>query len=425
MLPVQALHPEPAVVSVKALIPVQALIPVPALIPALLLLAALLLAPLCGGHALTAQDGPTGREYAGLPALNFDADEGFGYGVLLELYDYGPGGLEPYLYTLQPTIFRTTGGRRDYTLFFDSPHLLPAGWRIDAYLASEEQIASPFYGMGNQSVYHEALEDDDPYFYRFGRTRVQLRVNTQRQLGWWGLRALGGFGVTHVSIDPVPYDSGSTLVESIVEGGAVPSGYWNYVRAGVVRDTRDREVGPRSGSWSELLVQRVDEALGSEADYTRYTATDRRYLSLAGGLVLASRVMVQQVAGDAPFYELFTVESSFKQQEGLGGAKTLRGVPKNRYVGKGLFLWNAELRWRAAEWRLVGKPFHLVLNGFVDSGRVWTEETIPVAEVLKDLHHGYGGGARVGMGDNFVVAVDGGTSAGSGLGLYIGLGYLF
>lgn len=387
--------------------------------------AQLFLAAGTAAQTAPAQPGPTGREYAGLPVLNFDADEGFGYGVLLELYDYGDGGVEPYVFTVQPTLVRSTGGRRDYTLFFDAPHLLGAGWRTDAYLASEEQIASPYYGVGNATAYREELEVDDPYLYRFGRTRLQLRVNVQRDLGRWGLRALGGVGVSHVAIDAVPFDSGSTLVEGLMASGRVPTGYWNYVRAGLVRDTRDREVGPRSGSWSEVLVQRVDDALGSEADYTRYTATDRRYLSLLPRLVLANRVLVQQVAGAAPFYELFTIESSFKQQEGLGGAKTLRGVPKNRYVGKGTFLWNAELRWRAAEWDMIGKPFHLVLSGFLDSGRVWSGETIPLDALLTELHHGYGGGLRVGMGENFVVAVDGGTSPDAGLGIYIGLGYLY
>ena len=94
---------------------------------------------------------PTGWEPAGLPALNYDSDEGFGYGVLFELYNYGDGGYSPYRFTLQPTVFLTTGGRRDFTLFFDAPHLLPEGWRIDAPLGSERQIASPYYGLGNTS----------------------------------------------------------------------------------------------------------------------------------------------------------------------------------------------------------------------------------------------------------------------------------
>ncbi len=31
-------------------------------------------------------------EVSGLPALNFDADEGFGYGAILALYGNNPGG---------------------------------------------------------------------------------------------------------------------------------------------------------------------------------------------------------------------------------------------------------------------------------------------------------------------------------------------
>lgn len=376
-------------------------------------------APLAG----QADSVPTGREYAGLPAVNFDADEGFGYGVLLEMYDYGPGRL-PYVYTVQPTIFFTTKGRRDFTLFFDAPHLLPAGWRIDAYLAREQQIATPYYGLGNASAYDAALETDaDPYYYRYGRTRHQLRVNLQRAVAP-AVRWLVGVGVSHTTLDLVPRDSGTTLLAREVAAGDAPEeGWWNYVRAGVIRDTRDREVGTARGSWSELLAQYFGEVLGSESSYARFTAIDRRYVTLAPGLVYANRILVQQVTGDAPFHALATIQRSFKQQEGLGGAESVRGLPKNRYVGQGLFLWNAELRWRALEWRLIGKPFHMVLSAFVDSGRVW-HDGAPSLDP-GPLHHGYGGGLRVGMGENFVVAVDVGTSADARLGLYIGLGYLY
>lgn len=368
---------------------------------------------------------PTGKEYAGLPALNFDVDEGFGYGALLEMYDYGDGVL-PYLYTVQPQVFFTTRGRRDYTLFFDTPHLLGPGWRLDAYLASEEQVATPYYGTGNASRYNKALETDaSPYYYRFGRTRRQLRVNVQRAGRGNELRALVGLGVTRVTLELVPKDSGTSFLAQQVASGVqtAPEGWWNYLRVGLIRDTRDREVGPTRGSWSELLVQWTAELLGSEASFTRLTATDRRYFALAPGLVFANRLVVRQILGDAPFYELSTIESSFKPYEALGGARSIRGLPRNRYVGDGLFLWNAELRWRAVEWRLFGKPFHTVLSAFLDAGRVWHDEGPSLDPGA--LHSGYGGGVRVGMGENFVVAVDGGASPGSGLGLYIGLGYLY
>ncbi|MDP9347935.1 MAG: BamA/TamA family outer membrane protein, partial [Gemmatimonadota bacterium] len=365
-----------------------------------------------------------GWEWAGVPALNYDADEGFGYGVVLELYNHG-GGAHPYRFTIQPTVFLTTGGRRDYTVFFDAPDLLPGAWRLDAFAGSEEQIASPYYGAGNDVVVDDAADEGaNPYYYRFGRTRRQLSGNLQHPLGATPLRVLVGAGAAHVSIDPVPRDSGTTLLAAELAGDAAPGGWSNHLRGGVVWDTRDRETGTRRGTWSELLVQRVDRALGSESSFTRWTLTDRRYLPLAGRLTFANRLMLQGVEGDAPFHELYTVQTSFKQQEGLGGAKTLRGVPKNRFVGKGMFLWNAELRWRALDFRAMGKPAHLVLSGFLDSGRVW-EERVQPGEIFTGLHHGVGGGVRLGMGENFVVALDVGHGAETGAPFYIGLGYLY
>jgi hypothetical protein len=44
---------------------------------------------------------------------------------------------------------------------------------------------------------------------------------------------------------------------------------------------------------------------------------------------------------------------------------------------------------------------------------------------LKDLHAGYGGGARLALGPSFVIAVDVGHSSQSTAPIYIGLGYMF
>ena len=51
------------------------------------------------------QSRPTGFDMGALPAINFDADEGFGYGAFAELYQYGDGTFAPYLWTLQPSCF--------------------------------------------------------------------------------------------------------------------------------------------------------------------------------------------------------------------------------------------------------------------------------------------------------------------------------
>ena len=369
---------------------------------------------------------PTGLEFGGVPALNFDSDEGFGYGAVAELYHYGDGSRAPYVWTLQPTVFLTTEGRRDFTVFVDAPHLLPGGWRVDAFVGAEKQIATPYYGLGNDSGYDEALDDGDgpnPFFYRFGRDRVSATFNLQRALGGTPLRALIGAGMIRTELDPFPEDDGQTLYAREVAANA-RSEWSNYVRGGLIWDSRDRQTGPREGTWTELLVQWVDEGFGADRSFTRWTLAHRRYVPLGSRVVFANRALVQQASEGAPLHELHLVQTSFKQQEGLGGAKTVRGVLKNRFVGRGMLVWNAELRWRVADFELVGRPFHAVLSAFVDQGRVWSDE-VRLGELLDDLHRGFGGGVRIGMGENFVVALDVGTSEEAGMPMYIGMGYLY
>ena len=373
-----------------------------------------------------AQQQPTGLEIGGLPALNFDSDEGVGYGALVELYQYGQRGLLPYVWSLRPTVFVTSRGRRDFTLFFDAPHVLSNAWRLDAYLGTEKQIATPYYGLGNATQYDRLLDSDegpDPFYYRFGRERRTAKFNLQRNVSDTPLRWLFGAGLVRTSVLPVPESDGTTLYQADVS--ATEQTTWsNYVRAGLVWDTRDRETGPRSGVWTELLIQRVDESFGADADYTRWTFTDRRYFSLGERVVFAHRYLVQGVGAGAPVHDLFEVQASFRQQEGLGGAKTLRGVLKNRFVGRGMLVWNVELRWRAADFQLFGKPFHVVLSTFFDQGRIWAGN-VRLDGLFTALHRGFGGGVRFGMGENFTVAIDMGSSEEAGKPLYIGLGYLY
>ena len=394
--------------------------------------AALVAVPLLASRLVAQQSGvdagaraSSGRELVGLPALNFDSDEGFGYGALVELYDYGHA-VRPYRFTLQPTLFLTTKGRRDLTVFFDAPQLIGGGWRLSAFAGREQQLATPYYGIGNTTMYDKTAEGDpNPYYYRFGRTRLRATADLQHHIFGTPARLLLGGGVSRATIDLTPFDSGTTLLASERAGVTPAPERANYLRAGLVWDTRDREIGAMSGTWAEALVQRVTSAFGATNDYTRWTTTLRHYTPLSRRLVYAQRLVLQDVSGNAPFDELSMIQSSFKPQEGLGGASSVRGLPKNRYVGEGLFLSNTELRWHAADFRsrLTKKPVHLVFNTFVDAGRVWTDG-VDLSSIASGLHAGYGAGTRLGLGESFVVAVDMAHST-EATPLYIGLGYLF
>ena len=200
-----------------------------------LLSATILLLPV--GPSLPAQRpaAPQGRSVTGLPALNFDADEGMGYGALLQLYDYGTEGAQPYRYTVQPTVFLTTRGRRDFSVFVDAPHLLPGGWRLTGAIASERQLATPYYGVGNQTVADDAATAGaNPYFYRYGRDVVRMNADVQRELGFPELRLLVGAGSRRVSVTPVPYGEGTTLLAQEAGSAPQPPFTTRYVRVGVV-----------------------------------------------------------------------------------------------------------------------------------------------------------------------------------------------
>jgi hypothetical protein len=382
---------------------------------------------LAGPLAIAAQtDQPSGLEFTGLPALSFDSDEGVGYGVLAEVYQYGDGTMEPYLWTLQPRVLLTTRGRRDFTLFLDAPHLLPDGWRVNGYLGLEKRIKTPYYGLGNETLYDPASEDPagpNPHYYGFGRLRRSALVNLQRNLTGTPLWALFGVGMVATEVDPTPEGVGSTLYAA--EAGPAGATYWtNYIRAGLIWDSRDREAGPRAGTWSELVVHWVNEGLGADVSFTRWSLMDRRYYSLTQRLVFAHRYFLQGVSGDVPIHQLQRVQTSFRQGEGLGGSATVRGLPKNRFAGKGMLVWNAELRWRVMDFRALGRSFHTVLSTFLDQGRVWSGG-VRMEELFSGLHRGYGVGVRVGMGENFVVAMDVADSSQASLPIYLGLGYFF
>jgi outer membrane protein assembly factor BamA len=391
----------------------------------LALLASVIAAPLAAQDSASKKD----WEWFALPALNFNSDEGFGYGALLDLYNYR-GGRKPYRLMIRPLLAFSTKGKRDFTVVVDAPGVLPDGWRFDVFLGREMHLATPFYGIGNNTAKVESLTDPpDDYYYRYGRTQLRTAVNVQRRITG-PARFLIGAAFADVETDATPFDSGTTLLHQqrmMEQGVANPAdrtGRIASVRGGVVLDTRDREVGPTRGSWVDLLVQRAQHS-GNEQDgsYTRGTLSARNYTSLTPRVVFAQRLVVQHTDGDVPFFDLATIQNSSPtvQMEGLGGSSSMRGVEKNRFTARGIAFANLELRYRFKELRLLGKPAYLVGSAFADAGRVWDESA---STNEGGLHFSGGGGFRLGLGPSFLVAFDVGRSA-DGTQIYIGLGYPF
>jgi outer membrane protein assembly factor BamA len=262
------------------------------------------------------------------------------------------------------------------------------------------------------------------YFYRFGRTIVRANADFQHPIGVPEIRLFMGAGVRSQTVQTVPFDSGTTLLAQQLGRGALPAQQATFARLGVVVDTRDNEISTTRGNWSELLVMRAGKTLGGDEVFTRITGTIRQYASITSDLVLAQRVVMQTVRGELPITDFSLIQNSYRDYEGLGGSTTIRGIPRNRFQGKGIAFSNTELRWSAAQFDVLKHSTRLVLSGFVDTGRVW-EQGFDVATILDGLHTGYGGGVHFEVGPTFIITGDVGHSNLSTAAIYLGLGYLF
>jgi len=226
--------------------------------------------------------------------------------------------------------------------------------------------------------------------------------------------AVGVVRLPHARDLPLPaYQSDEAAGLDLV--AAVPGTYKGPASSAWLYYTNEDRV------WVDGLVWRGVGVLGGDHAFTRITGTVRFYLPVATSVTLAGRALAEHVDGDMPLPMLVDIGSSFGDFTGLGGAKSVRGVLRNRFLGRSRALGNLELRWRGNPFTVAGQRWRLGAVGFVDAGRVWH----PATPSGGDLHWGRGAGARITWGEAFVVALDFAWGTEAGLQTYVGLGHLF
>lgn len=412
--------------------------------------------------------------FGALPTITFDTDLGFQYGALVNLYDYGDGTRFPkYNHSLYFEVSRFTKGSGINRFYYDSDQLIK-GLQTSFDLSYLSDQAYDFYGFnGYESVYNKNWIDDsqpsDVYktrmFYKYDRKLFRLKVDLQGKLVGGHFRWISGFNLQNFKIGSVninKLNKGKSdseklptitdepgLYEKYQQWGIISAkeadgGFVTTVKAGIVYDSRDNRPNPMKGVWTEAVLEGAPEFLGSESSFLKLSLIHREYFTLVPkNLSLVYRVAYQTtVAGTTPFYYQSQVVTSVLTgalSEGLGGAKTLRGVLRNRVVGDGFLYGNAELRWKVVHFNWINNNFYIGLNAFTDIGKVTKKIDISHSNLstlppdffnlgAEKFHTSYGAGLRVVMNQNFVIAADYGIAANDqdgSSGMYIGLNYLF
>jgi hypothetical protein len=413
-----------------------------------------------------------GWNFGGLPVIAYDSDIGFKYGALVNVFNYGDGTNYPkYNHSLYFEWSRTTKGSGINQFTYDSEHLIP-GIRISAEASLLTEQSLDFYGFnGYNSYYNADYEDEDSpdylsrMFYNQERKLTRLKSDFQGKITGQKFRWFAGIEYNHAKMATVdikklnkgkdPEDQlpdTALLFDKYVAWGIIPEdqaygGSTTLLKAGLVYDTRDIEANPMKGIWTEMQFLLAPSFLGNgDLSYSRIAITHRQYFTLAPHVLsLAYRLSYQaKLGGTMPYYMLPFVYNTAPAltRDGLGGAKTIRGVLRNRIVGDDFAYGNLELRWKFLR-TMVGKQnIYLALSGFLDGGMVTGKYKFDMSGVPQNdteaqnlikggdekLHLGAGGGLHIVMNQNFVVAVDYGRALDKGdgkSGLYIGLNFVY
>lgn len=407
--------------------------------------------------ATAAEKIKTGLGFGALPAVSFDSDLGFQYGAIVNLYHYGDGSNYPgYDHSLYMEWSRYTKGTGINRLMYDSDKLLP-GIRttVDVTYLTDQMLN--FYGYnGNQSIYDETATRS---FYSYERNMFRIKADFQGSFGDSNFGWVGGYTFYDFAIGLVDYeklglapDAGGSLYSRYIQKGIITpeeatGGQLNYIKAGLKYDTRDQRAFPSKGLWTEAVIQSAPSFL-NDMPHTKFALIHRQYFPLSKDMVVAYRIDYQATLGEdrVPFYAQPLLITSFltsSSNQGLGGARSLRGILRNRVVGDAIVFGNFELRYKFWKFNMLNQNFYLGTNLFFDSGMILKPMEVPGLESLSasdksflsltdsdtgELYSSAGLGLKIGWNENFIISIDHGRAFNLNhgkAGTYISLNYLF
>ncbi|MDP2915450.1 MAG: BamA/TamA family outer membrane protein [Candidatus Aminicenantes bacterium] len=326
------------------------------------------------------------------PILMYDTDIGFGYGLKTFL-------LNPLRRSesFDLTLFNSTKGERWYRFVFSWPDFETRQGKIypvafDLTIDYDKMIKNNFFGVGNASRY------DDRVQY----TREPVTIDLALSRGFT-MTTVGQIGLRYATIKNTPLkdESGLPVIPYSLDLGRV-----SYVSAfGNFRyDSRDSFIHPSEGVVLQAEAEYAPRAGWTDVHFARLAGWFQYYTVLFyPKTIFAFRLGGQSLFGDdLPTQVLLP----------LGGNKTLRGSPQDRYLDRSHVIMNAELRFPIV-WRL-GAVVGL------DAGKVWPS--------LGDLDfRGWVANPTIGLRfymSTFVVRMDIGLGRET-TGFYFNFGHLF
>lgn len=346
-----------------------------------------------------------GSYLTGIPDINYDPLNGFGYGGEATLFFSGKRTDPFFEYTayraeLNLRLFNTTNNQREIVLGCDIPYIFSTKWRLRAEVAYEINPNHLYFGIDENSLrglqyypnndstqssvndatysnYENGLTANLKNYNGYKKEEALINVSMERSYLSGKLRALVGFEYAYVNFNPF---AGQSLIRNDFETKKISglgSNRMSFFQCGLIYDTRNLETDPTNGIFAEFLNEVSLTALGSQFNFNKTFAHINYYKSLFPSvfkrLVFAGRAGLGYTAGNAPFYEYQDQWSSEGSIEGLGGGETLRGYKQSRFLGSVMQFNNLEIRYKFAQTTLWKQNLVFSAVPFLDAGAVWND----------------------------------------------------
>lgn len=355
----------------------------------------------------------TGINLGPLPVVAFDADRGFQYGALLNIYNFGDGKNYPNpnsTWYIEASAF--TGGTWNIFLNYDNKEIFKNA-RLSVCTKYSNERALDFYGFnGYQSNY--VFADDNFFennpdfityddtkkgvklenkfinkgkypkgFYRYSRQsfvgKADLIGNITENLKWEV--GYSFYWVNNQEFTPKGYTVKDGSLYSlykawgIIDPNEKANQTFSAIKAGILYDTRNVENNPTKGIWAEAHAIVGPKWLGSSQEAYKISATWRQYIPIVNDkLVLAYRIAYQGFLGkDTPWYLMpyYSNMGDKRDFDAIGGYRTVRGIMLDRVQGIHTGFYNVELRYRFIDFKMLNQNIAFALTAFSDGATVF------------------------------------------------------
>lgn len=400
----------------------------------------------------------TGWNLGPLPVVGFDSDLGFQYGLCCDFFNYGDGTNYPqYNFKINVEASTYTKGSSVLRSYGDFKTLIPNGklfYDVTYFNAPKfgfygfNGLAAPFDSQ--RKVGGEANAKSG--FNFMSRNQFRAIVSIQKQISG-PLNWAAGLAFYHTTTNRLGlegYEGQTTLydlykLQGLIRENEKDGGNVTQLRAGLTYDTRDHDSDPTRGMNIEAtLVYSPDIIDGNGYDNLGFTFMGSHFVPvISDKLTFAYRLLVQaKLWGEIPYYFTNNVNTMFFRKmytEAIGGNASVRGLNRNGVLGDGFALLNAELRWRALDFKFINQNWTVALNPFVDAGRTIQpyryeeQKAIDIAGFWSgesdSMHYSAGLGFKLIMNHNMVLSIEAAKAQnandGTGLWTNVGFNYLF